>query len=165
MTKESAADIVKYLDIVEGTQPVPLKEGDMVHLGIDTQGVEVGQRYLFDNGIRWIGILEETESQWIVEHGLIEHDADDNLHISKREIASMIHNGEMILHEVEYEDILTESSTIDDGEFNDFMMKVDRYLLINHMMESQDFDYPWKIAWAEDKIPSEAAEEAILLED
>ncbi len=164
MTEESAADIVKYLDIIADEKEKPLQEGDTVHLGVATQGVEIGNRYLFDNGIRWVSVLNETDSHWLVEHGLIEHDANDEQYVDKREMASMIHNGEMILCESNYEDVLMESSEIDDGEFNDFMMGVDRYLLINYMIESQEFDYAWKIAWAEGKEPSEACEEAIILE-
>lgn len=164
MTKESAADIIKYLDIIDDPLPAKLKEGDSIHLGVAIQGVEVGQQYLFDNGIRWMTIISETDSSWFIEYGLIEHSAEDNQHILKREISSKIHSGELVLNETDYDDILAESSTVDDGEYNNFMLCVDRYLLINHMIESQDLDYAWKIAWAEGIEPSEACEEAILLE-
>ena len=167
MTKESAADIVKYLDIVDGKLPTdPLKEGDEIHLGINTQGAMIGDQYLFDNGIRWMKITEESNQHWLIEYGLIEHDAENKQYISKQDLSSMIHSGELILHETDdQEDILTESLVSNDHEFEEFMDKVDRYLLVNHMMESQDFDYAWRISWAEGRLPSEACEEAVLLED
>lgn len=165
MTKESAADIVKYLDIIEEKQPIPLQEGDTVHLGIATQGVEIGNRYLFDNGIRWVSIIEETESHWRIEYGLIEHDADNDQYISKREMSSMVSNGEMVLYEIDHSDTLLEFIDEDDDKFNSFMMNVDRYLLINHMIESDDLNYAWKVAWAEGREPAEACEEAIILEE
>ena len=167
MTEESAADIIKYLDIIDGNIPTErLKEGDEVHLGINTQGATVGNHYLFDNGIRWMKILEESDQHWLIEYGLLGHAANTEEYILMQDLSSMIRNGEMTLYEtIETDDILTESLSDDDSEFNEFMEKVDRYLLVNHLMESQDFDYAWKVAWAEGTSASEACEEAIILED
>ena len=163
--KESAADIVKYLDIIdENTSAENLQEETEIHLGINTQGVDVGQRYFYDNGIRWIRILEDIDDAWLIEHGLIEHNAEDSMHISKQDISTMIKNGEMILEEIKEEDILTES-LFNEDEFSEFMERVDRYLLVNYMVESKDCNYAWKVAWAEGKLPSEACDEAIILED
>jgi len=164
MTKESAADIIKYLDIVQNDGPEhTLKEGDEVHLGINTQGATVGQHYLFDYGIRWMKIVEDNDQHWLIEHGLLEHDADEKQYITKYELSSMIHTGEITLNEVVDEDVLTESLKAD-TEFNEFMSKVDRYLLINYLVESKEFNYAWRVAWAESKSPLEACEEAIILE-
>lgn len=166
MTKESAADIIKYLDIVDGNLPSEqLTEGTSVHLGILTEGAVVGSSYTFNNGLRWAKITEEHGDHWLIECGLLEHEPDGTEYISKHDLASMIRQNDMILQEDQELDLLSES--IDEGEaaFNEFIASVDRYLLVNYMKESMDFDYPWKIAWAENKIPSEAVEEAILLED
>lgn len=168
MTKESAADIIKYLDIVDGNLPSEkLVEGDSVHLGILTEGADIGHSYTYDNGLRWAKITEEQGDHWLIECGLLEYETDNVEYMSKHDMASLIRKNVMILQEDQDNDILTESlSTKDnDNDFNKFIDRVDRYLLVNYMKESTDLNYPWKIAWAEDRIPSEAAEEAILLED
>ncbi len=160
MMKESAADIIKYKDIIDGTPKNTLPENE-IHLGIDTQGVLVGETYLFDNGIRWATVVEEVDDHWLIESGLIEYAAEIEQYISKHEISTMIRSGEMVLEEIQEDDILAESCD-DDNEFNAYMEKVDRYLLVNYMTESQDLDYAWKVAWAEGKQPAEASEEALI---
>lgn len=169
MTKESAADIIKYLNIIDGNPSSErLTEGTDIHLGILTEGADVGLSYIFDNGLHWAKITEEHGDNWLIECGLLEYEADIIEYISKHDMASMIRQNEMILQENQENqenDILSESINEGDEEFDKFINGVDRYLLVNYMKESKDLDYPWKIAWAENKIPSEAAEEAILLED
>jgi len=163
---ESASDIQEYLNILQGNLPKEnITENQIIDLGISTAGAEVGQTYVFDNGIRWAKIINENDNHWQIEHGLLEHESDDVDYMSKYDMTKMIRSGEMILTEVE-EDLgeLFESFEEVEDEFTIFMEKVDRYLLINYSRESKDFEYLWEEAWKEEKLPNEAADEAIIFE-
>jgi len=161
---ESSADIVKYLNIIEGknNQDINISNNE-IFLGIPTEGAEINKTYIFENGLRWLKIIDEQEDLWLVETGLIEYDNDSVEYISKHDLSTMIKNGTMILKE-EIKTNLTESkfSPSDNLEFDIFMESVNRYLLLNYNKESNELNYPWKIAWAENKLPFEAAEEAIM---
>jgi len=165
---ESAGDIQEYLNILQGNlSKEVVTENQIIDLGISTAGAEVGQTYVFDNGVRWAKIINENDNHWQVEHGLLEHESDDVDYVSKHDMTKMIRSREMILTEVE-EDDLDELFESFDEEFEDeftiFMEKVDRYLLINYSRESKDFEYLWEDAWKEDKLPNEAADEAVIFE-
>lgn len=165
---ESAGDIQEYLNIIQGNlSKEVVTENQIIDLGISTAGAEVDQTYIFENGIRWAKIISEKDDHWQIEHGLIEHESDDIDYMSKYYMTKMIRSGEMILTEVEEDDFdeLFESfeEEIED-EFTIFMEKVDRYLLINYNRESKDFEYLWEESWKEEKLPDEAADEAVILE-
>lgn len=165
--KESAADIQKYLDIIEGKdddKPTSDPEIQIVNLGSATGGAFVGNTYIFENGVRWATIVDEESNYWIVEHGLLEYEADSRDYISKHDFTQMISCGEMELYECdEPDDILTESLDDDDG-YCVFMERVNRYLLINAQMESEEFSYDWFNAFQAGLSPIDAADEAIITE-
>lgn len=169
MTKGSSDDIKEYLNIIDGK--FPLKENDgnetSIELGVSIGGAMAGQTYVFDNGARWATIMEEADEHWLLEHGFLEYEADSTEYISKYDMTNMIRSGEMSLMEDNLieTDILEESLSINDGEFNVYMEKVDRYLLVNEGRESDEFDYDWSDAWSEGKSSLEAAEDAILSEE
>ena len=161
--KESAADIQKYLDILQGNLRQPKKqinEHKIVDLGVATGGVEVGQTYTFDNGVRWANILNEENEHWLIEYGFIEHSADSQEYISKHDMAVMVGRGEMILHEKE--DVLLENDEKNSG-FEIFMERVNRYLLLNYDSESDNFSFDWNKAYESGLSPHEAADEAYIL--
>jgi len=164
----SSDDIQKYLNIIEGNFPINESKNEnlTIKLGMSTAGAEVGQLYIYDNGLRWTKLVEEADNHWGIEHGYLEYEADSTEYISKYDMTEMIRSGEMtLLENIQDEDvILEELITLDDG-FDDFMNGVERYLLVNEGRESFDFDYNWSNAWSEGKTPLESAEEAILLED
>lgn len=165
---ESAGDIQEYLNILQGNLSKEIvTENQIIDLGISTAGVEVGQTYIFDNGVRWAKIINENDNHWQIEHGFLEHESDDVDYISKYDITKMIRSGEMILTEVEEDDFDELFESYDEeveDEFTIFMEKVDRYLLINYKRESKDFEYLWEEAWKEEKLPNEAADEAVIFE-
>lgn len=166
---KSAGDIQEYNRILQGDLPNKevIEEDQIINLGISTAGANVGQTYMFDNGIRWAKIISEKDDHWQIEHGLLEHESDDIDYISKYDITKMIRSGEMILTEAAEDDLdeLFESYNEEfEDEFTMFMEKVDRYLLVNYQKESTDFEYLWEEAWKQDKLPNEAADEAIIFE-
>ena len=167
MTVGSSDDIKEYLNIIDGK--FPIKESSdgntLVSLGVSVGGATPGQTYMFDSGSRWATIIEEGEDHWLIAHGFLEYEADSEEYISKYDMTNMIRSGEMNLMEesLAETDILEESLTLD-NEFNMYMDKVDRYLLINEDREATDFDYDWSDAWSEGKTSIEAAEDAILSE-
>ena len=58
---ESAGDIQQYLDIVGGKRAPEqnIMENNIVDLGNSTGTVQIGQTYVFDNGLRWVKIINE----------------------------------------------------------------------------------------------------------
>ena len=162
---KSAGDIQEYLNILQGNlSKEAVTENQIIDLGISTAGAEVGQIYIFDNGIRWAKIISEKDDHWQVEHGLLEYESDDIDYISKYNITKMIRSGEMILTEDDLDELFESFDEEFEDEFTIFMEKVDRYLLINYSKESKDFEYLWEEAWKEEKFPNEAADEAVILE-
>lgn len=166
---KSANDIQEYFNILQGNLPdkEAVTENQIINLGISTAGAEVGQIYVFDNGVRWAKIINKSDNHWQIEHGLLEHESDDIVYISKYDMTKMIRSGEMILTEGEENELdeLFESFNEEvEDEFTIFMEKVDRYLLLNYNKESKDFEYLWERAWKEKKFPNEAADEAVNLE-
>lgn len=164
----SCDDIQEYLNIIKGNFPKQEnnEENTSINLGISTAGAQCSQTYIHDNGLRWVKLLEDDENCWLIEHGFLEHDADATEYITKHDMATMIRSGEMNLIEeslLEVE-LLEESLTLEDNEFDEFMDKVERYLIINEDRESFDLEYDWHDAWLENKTPVESIEEAILLE-
>ena len=168
MTEGSSDDIQEYLNIIDGK--FPMKENSendsSIELGVSIGGAMSGQTYLFDSGTRWATIMEEIDEHWLLEHGFLEHNADSVEYVSKYDMTNMIRSGDMHLLEdtVAETDILEETLSLNNGEFNMFIEKIDRYLLINEGRESTEFDYDWSDAWSEGKSPLEAAEDAILSE-
>jgi len=163
----SSDDIQEYLNIIDGNFPVKESnnENTSIDLGISTAGAVVGQLYLYDNGLRWAKLVEDEENHWLIEHGFLEYEKDSTEYISKHDMTTMIRSGDMNLLETSTDNIILEESlTLDDVEFDNFMDKVERYLLVNESKESTDFEYDWHDAWTEGKTPVETAEEAILLE-
>ena len=165
---ESAGDIQEYLNILQGNlSKEGIIENQIIDLGISTAGAEIGQTYVFEEGIRWAKIISEKDDHWQIEHGLREHESDDVDYLSKYDMTKMIRSGEMILTEFEENDLDELFENFDEefeDEFTIFIEKVDRYLLINYDRESMDFEYLWEEAWKEDKLPNEAADEAIIFE-
>jgi len=168
MTKGSSDDIQEYLNIIDGKFPMKENSDDetSIELGVSIGGAMAGQTYMFDNGTRWATITEETDEHWFLEHGFLEYEADSAEYISKYAMTNMIRSGEMSLMEdnLTETDILEESLSQSGDEFNVYMEKVDRYLLVNEGRESDEFDYDWSDAWSEGKSTLEAAEDAILSE-
>jgi hypothetical protein len=164
--KESAKDIQQYMNIIDGNfGDRPLVTESSVDCGIHTAGAGIGDTYLFENGIRWARIIKEEGNYWLLECGLLEYDADDEIYLSKRDMTDMIVSGEMILEEIisSSEQILVESTN--DNGFEPFLEGVNRYLLKNVLRESDEFEYNWRDAYNNGLTPIEAAEEAIFLED
>lgn len=165
---KSAGDIQEYLNILRGNlSKEVVTENQIIDLGISTAGAEIGQTYVFEEGIRWAKIISEKDDYWQIEHGLLEHESDDVDFMSKYNMTKMIRSGEMVLTEFEENDLDGLFESVDEefeDEFTIFMEKVDRYLLINYERESTDFEYLWEEAWKEDKLPIEAADEAVILE-
>jgi len=164
--KESAADIQKYLNVIQGDfgKEEQLDENQIINLGVATGGASLGYRYSFENGVRWLQIIEESDQFWLVEHGYIEYEADTRELLSKHDLARMISRGEMVFEEIEDfdDDLLLEC--VDDNEFDVFMEKVDKYLLVNYRLETQFMEYDWKEAFDKGLPPNQAVEEAVLLE-
>ncbi len=163
---ESAADIIKYLDIVDGKLPKEqIDEGIDVDLGVSTRGADVGNAYTFDNGLCWARIIGEEDSYWKIEHGLLEHTASDTAFISKNDMTDMLRSGEMISEILEEkQDILEETLKTEKSYFEEFLTNVDRYLLVNENKEFDDFDYNWDDAFQRGLSPIEAVDEAVILE-
>ena len=169
--KESAADIQQYLNIIQGDflkknqEKDSINENHTINLGVATGGANVGSKYIFDNGLRWLKVLDESDQFWIVEHGFLEYDADSRELLSKHDLARMISRGEMVFEEIEELDgFLLETPNDEDGSFNIFMEKVDKFLLVNYQLESQFMDYDWSFAFDKGLTPFQAVEEAVLLE-
>lgn len=164
---ESAADIIKYLDIVKGKiSKDNASEEIHVDLGISTRGADVGNAYTFDNGLCWARIIGEEDSHWLIEHGLLEHAAIDTAYISKYDMTGMLRSGEMVFTVIdEDKDILEEKLQTEEFYFDEFIVKVDRYLLVNENKEVDDFDYNWNDAFRRGLSSVEAVDEAIILED
>lgn len=165
---KSAGDIQEYLNILQGNlSKEVVTENQIIDLGISTAGADVGQTYVFDNGIRWAKIISEKDNHWQLEHGLLEHESDDVDYMSKYDMTKMIRSGEMLLTEFEENNLDELFENYDEeieDEFTIFMEKVDRYLLINYDRESRDFEYLWEEAWKEEKLPIEAVDEAVIFE-
>ncbi len=163
---ESAADIIKYVDIVDGKVPTEqITEGTDVDLGVSTRGADIGNAYSFDNGLCWVRIIGDEDSHWLVEHGLLEHSATDTAYISKNDMTDMIRVNEMVFTVMDDDvDILEESLQTEDYYFEEFLTKVDRFLLVNENKEVDDFDYNWNEAFQQGLTPIEAVDEAIILE-
>lgn len=160
MSKPYVADIVHYIDAVEGRIDVPMNESGSVHLGINTAGADVDNMYSLDDGVRWLRIVEDHDSHWMIEHGWVECDPDTEEFIHKQDLTEMIQDG--LVRPLEKTSTQMVSESQDQTLFETWLDKVDRYLLTNYNMEHGVLDYPWKMAWAEDKTPYEASEEAVL---
>lgn len=164
--KESSADIQQYLKVIQGNfgEKEQLDENHIINLGVATGGAELGDRYSFENGLRWLQIIEESDQFWLIEHGYVEYEADTRELLSKHDLARMISRGEMVFEKFEEfdDDLLLESFNND--EFDIFMESVDKYLLVNYQIESQFIGYSWKEAFERGLSPNQAVEEAILLE-
>lgn len=137
MTEGSSDDIQEYLNIIDGKFPMKENSEDetSIELGVSIGGAMAGQTYLFDSGVRWATIMEETDEHWLLEHGFLEYEADSVEYVSKYDMTNMIRSGEMHLLEdtVAETDILEESLSPNDDEFNMYIEKIDRYLLINEV--------------------------------
>lgn len=161
---ESAADITKYLTILQGELPKEnITESTDVDLGISTHGAKIGNLYIFENGIRWAKIIGDAGDNWAVEHGLIEHESDDVTYVSKQDMSKMIREGEMELYvdEANETDILEETLVSSNDLFEEYMNKVDRILLVNENAEHDNYDYDWEEAFDLGLTPFEAVEEAV----
>lgn len=163
---ESAADIIKYSNIIAGNiSKEEITEGSEIDLGISTRGADVGNAYTFDGGLCWIRIISEEDDHWKVEHGLLEHAATDTTYISKNDMTDMLRSGEMVFSIIDEVDILEESLQTEDFYLDEFLTKVDRFLLINENKEVDNFDYDWNDAFNRGLSPLEAVDEAIILEE
>ena len=167
----SCDDIQQYLNIVDGNfdKKEVINESKTVDLGISTGGASVGQVFHFEEGIKWARIIEEEGDHWLIEHGIVEYPAEMTEYISKFDLKSMINDGMMVLQENSEEigdttDALFESIDSDEENFDDYINRVDRYLLVNENRESHEYSYDWREALSEGKTPQEAADEAILFE-
>jgi len=162
----SSDDIKDYLNIIQGNFPImEEKQSPSISFGISTADADIGQLYLFENGLRWAKIINEVDNHWIIEHGFLEYEADSTEYISKMEMTSMIRLNEMVKTiEEERVDILEETLNMHDTDYDDYMNKIERYLLINENRETFEFDYDWKNAWSTGKDPIETVEDAILME-
>ncbi len=88
---ESAGDIQEYLNILQGNlSKESITENQIIDLGISTAGAEIGQTYVFEEGIRWAKIISEKEDYWQIEHGLREHESDDIDYLSKYDMTKTI---------------------------------------------------------------------------
>ena len=146
-------DIKGYLNIIEGKFPVAQDDSSdsSIYLGVSIAGVEQGNVYIYDNGLRWAKILQEDDNFWSFEHGFLEYGADSVGYISKNDMTDMIRSGEMLLEKKQK------------NTPNIFLEKVERYLFINEEKDYDDYTYDWNDAWSTGKSPVDAAEEAILL--
>ena len=160
---ESSADIQKYSNIISGefSKESP-KEDDIIDLVISTSGAQLNESYMFNNGTRWAKLIKDEGVSWLIECGFLEYDADVRELISKHNFAKLIKRNEMVLVEEIKEDNDELLESIDDDVFDDFMDKVDRYLLVNEGTESQNYEFDWKEANKDGMSPIEAAEEAII---
>jgi hypothetical protein len=160
-------DIKGYLNIIEGKFPVAQDDSSdsSIYLGVSIAGVEQGNVYIYDNGLRWAKILQEDDNFWSFEHGFLEYGADSVGYISKNDMTDMIRSGEMLLEKKQKNtpNILEEMLSLNDTEFDIFLEKVERYLFINEEKDYDDYTYDWNDAWSTGKSPVDAAEEAILL--
>ena len=156
---ESCTDIQKYLEIIYETDDGSSSEPFLVEVS-NVNCIGAGQRYSYANGTRWIEIISDEDDCWLVECGLLEHSAQKTEFYTKRDIDLMIQNGDIVLCEETETDELMES--LNDKEFDHFIEKVDRYLLINEGKDSSDFSYNWRKAWTGKYPPAEAAQDAIL---
>lgn len=162
---ESSADIIKYLEIIENKGPMTgsVDETD-IDLGATTEGVDIGKMYTFDGGLCWAKVVSEEDDCWIIEHGLLEHQAGGTEYMSKYDMAEMVRNGSMVYIEEEL-DILEESFELEESGLDEFIDRVNRFLLVNEGKEVEDFDYNWNDAYSKGLSPVEAADEALILED
>ena len=64
----------------------------------------------------------------------------------------------------EEKDILEESLKSSSLYFQEYLTKVNRYLLVNENKEIGDYDYDWDDAFQRRLSPIEAVDEAIILE-
>lgn len=160
--KENVADIVRYIDAVEGRyDPTSTEPQDgSIHLGINEGGASVDSVYTLDDGVRWLRIMEDHESHWMIEHGWIECEADEQEFIQKQDLTEMIQDGLVRPMDRSPNEMISESKST--ALFETWLDKVDRYLLTNYNMEHSSLEYPWTVAWAEEKTPYEASEEAVL---
>lgn len=160
--KENVGDIIRYIDAVEGRIDIPHYSGDSVHLGIATGGVETDDIFSLDDGVRWLRIVEDHGHHWQIEHGWVDCDPDTSEFIEKHDLTEMIQDGILRPREKNSTQIVTESQEQSQSLYESWLNRVDRYLLTNYNMEHSVLDYAWKVAWAEDKTPDEASEEALL---
>ena len=150
---ESCKDIEKYLLILKNEK---LQESSL-NENVTSINEMIGNIYTIDDGIRWIKIIDEKDNNWLIEHGFIEHEADGIEYLSKSNLSHMIIHDELKLLEVkelEY-DVIVESNN--NQEFENFMDRVERYILINEQNESSTYTYNWKEAWEKGLDSSEAA--------
>jgi hypothetical protein len=158
---QNVGDIIRYIDAVEGRIDAPVNESGTIDLGMNTGGAEVDSLYSLDDGVRWLKIVEDHDSHWMIEHGWVDCYPDAEEFIYKQDLTEMIQDGVLRPDQKSSTQIVSESQ--EQALFESWLDKVDRYLLTNYDMEHGILDYPWQVAWAEDKTPYEASEEAVLL--
>lgn len=164
MTTPDATEIERYLSILEGNVKEDIEKSNesVIDLGISLCGAKVGKRYLYEYGTRWLKIIEDKNDHWGVVHGFVGHDPDDKTYIEKSRISDMIQ--EMYLEPIDEEEkTLVESQN--NNQLDEYIEKVDRYLLLNYDIDSSMMNEDWKSLMKEGYAPNEAAELAMLKEE
>lgn len=156
-----AIEIERYLRIIEGSneRTVLVTESEQVNTTIYFGNINVSDILLYEDGTRWVKIIEDQPFDWVVDHGYIGSPAEERIIVEKAEISSMMRDN--ILYRDNSASItpLLESDTAV-TKFDIFLEKIDNYLLRNYQTDNSEYNTNWKSLYESGCSPGDAAEYA-----
>lgn len=155
-----AKDIAKYIRILNGEidNRTQMQEAAVVDLGTSLRGVEPGNVYAFDGGTKWLEIIADAGDCWEINQGATGYISENYSFIKKSTISQLIK--EFYLEPCNAKQLMEVNNSA--AEFNQYLEKVDRYLMLNYQKSTADFDINWKDLFEDGFSPSEAAEYLLI---
>jgi len=156
-----AIEIERYLRIIDGSseRTVRVTESDHVNTTIYFGNVKIDDILLYEDGTRWIKIVEDQDFDWVVDHGYIGNPSEGRIIVEKAEVSSMIRDNILYKDNSKTVSPLLESDTAV-TKFDIFLEKIDRYLLRNYQTDNTAYNTDWKSLYESGCLPCNAAEYA-----
>lgn len=161
MTSYDAQEISRYLKILEGDlgHESVMNEDGIIDLGVSLLGASVNKVYHYENGTRWLKIVEDKGDAWVVESGYIGYSHDEIIEIEKGTFSSLIREMYVVPTEEENETLLEQRQQ--PRTLGDYISSIDRYLLANYGIDTSSITEDWKSLFDEGVEPADAAEYAL----
>lgn len=154
-------EIKRYLHILDGAQAAEVNpivnEDNTLYFG----NIKIGSRFLYEDGLRWIKVVSEKADKWIINYGFAGSKAEAQIAIQKSELSSLLCE-DKIEYDDEKQESLFEGIVETNTKYDEFMEKIDRYLLKNYQVESSNVEADWESLFEDGYSPSDAAEYAFL---
>ena len=153
-----AKEIINYMHAVN--QMTESSEPQDNVLGRNGLGLDESHVFSLDHGTRWLQIVESDQYHFMIEHGYIDCEADQQEWIEKIHLAELVRDGTITIVNQRDNQKLQESHTHND--FDGWIDRVDRYLLVNYNLEHDQLEADWKDLYDQNLTPQEAADYAAM---